>query len=81
MNKKFLVISAYTCKKQGVPKSIIAEINEGTSKTGNHYCFTNIDRRESIDGMYKVGQVLEASVNFNEASSITASNKFLTPKA
>jgi len=78
LSKKYVVIGTYTDKASKKPVSSIAEISSGVSKEGNRYEIASTDKRERpIDGTFRVGTILEATISFGEA--LKPSETFTAP--
>ena len=78
LQKKYLVVGTYTDKKTKKPVSSIAEVSSGTNAEGNKYEIANTDKRERpIDGTFRVGTILDATISFGEA--LKPSETFTAP--
>lgn len=65
MKKKYLVIGSWTDKASGNPVSRLAEISSGLNKNGHRYELIDTEARgEIIDGIYPIGTILTATMNF-----------------
>jgi len=73
MEKRFLVTGSWFDKETGKPVSGMVEISKGLNKNKQAYEIANTDNRETIDGTYAVGTILNATM------SITPDKAVATP--
>lgn len=65
IQKRYLVTGNWHDKTTGKPTSGMSEITSGINKAGQSYEILNSDSREApIEGLYPVGTILTATVNF-----------------
>lgn len=62
MTKEYLVTGSYVDKQTGKMVSSIVPVNSGVSKAGQPYEIADLNSRETIEGQYKVGTRLTASM-------------------
>jgi len=62
MTKEYLVTGSYVDKQTGKMVSSIVPVNGGVSKAGQPYEIADLNSRETIEGQYKVGTRLTASM-------------------
>ena len=63
MNKRYLITGSWIDKTTGKPVSGMAEITKGKNKQGQAYEIANTDNRETIEGTYPVGMILNATIS------------------
>lgn len=68
MQKRYLVISTWSDKTTGMPKSTLAEISEGINKNGKPYAITQTDRATQADEFYEIGTILSYNMTLNNTS-------------
>lgn len=64
MTKEYLVTGCYADKQTGKVVSSIVPISSGISKSGHSYEIADVGRRETVEGQYRVGTRLMASMTF-----------------
>lgn len=65
MEKRYLVTGSWFDKATGKPTSGMVEISKGVNKNGQAYEIANTDSRETIDGTYAVGEILNATISIS----------------
>ena len=76
MNKRYLVTGNWIDKVTGKPVSGMVEISKGVNKNGQAYEIANTDQRETTEGTYSVGTILNASISITQDKATPT-----TPKA
>lgn len=69
MTKEYLVTGCYMDKQTGKMVSSIAPVSSGISKSGSSYEIADMNSRESIEGQYRVGTRLTASMTLTVAQA------------
>lgn len=65
MTKEYLVTGCYSDKQTGKMVSTIVPLSSGISKgTGQPYEIADVGSRETVEGQYRVGTRLTASMTF-----------------
>ena len=64
-NQEYVVLGTWFDKASKQPKSSIAEINSGTNKEGYAYQITTTDKTMTIDGTFKVGEIIKGTTTLN----------------
>ena len=65
MDKRFLAIGNWVDKSNGKPVTRLAEINAGLNTRGQPYELADTESRETVEGAYPVGTILEAQMTFS----------------
>lgn len=69
MTKEYLVTGSYMDKQTGKMVSSIAPVSSGISKAGQPYEIADVSSRETIEGQYRVGTRLTASMTLTVAQA------------
>lgn len=69
MTKEYLVTGCYMDKQTGKMVSSLAPVSSGVSKAGQPYEIADVNSRETIEGQYRVGTRLTASMTLTVAQA------------
>jgi len=65
MVKRYLITGSWFDKTTSKPVSGMVEISKGVNKSGQNYEIANTDNRETIDGTYPVGTILNVTMSIS----------------
>lgn len=69
MQKKYLAISTWVDKETGVPKTTLAELMQGTNKSGKMYQITDTKSTIMVDEEYPAGTILTYDMTLTTATA------------